>query len=218
MSTADGAAAMSAADGTARERVSIKVTGPQAVLAKLAGQCRMEAGVKRGLTGVIYGLGDGKLEIVSEGKRVGKFVEWVEGYLKVECAKDSCTLATVEAKGMGATQALHTAQFPLINVNTAASKVTVRMTGDRQTLDYTLRHCKIEAGFNRKLDWTGTITSDTELLLSVSGPAAGLKSFVRWCKRGPPMQRPDSVSIDWADAPKATETMNAAYTDEGVGA
>jgi acylphosphatase len=199
------------------KRMSIKVTAPNELLAKLAPQCRMEAGIKRGLTGVVYGLGDKRLEIISEGTRIDKFVDWVNAYVQSECGGNDCEVATVLVRDLSDAPAMHSINFPVVNFNVADRQVTISLTGDRQVLDYTLRHTKIEASFNRKLTYTSEWQGDTQLKLVVNGPATQLKSFVRWCKRGPPLQRPDRVTIHWTELPtEGAQDMSTAFRDEGV--
>lgn len=204
------------------DRVSIKVVAPRNVLAKLAAQCRMEAGFKRGLTGVVYGLGVDRIEIIAEGKRVDKFVDWIKQYLEETCAEidGPCELASIEAKDLVSSSGMYSTAFPLINFDMQVDRrVKIDMHGDKQVLDYTLRHTKIEAGFNRQLTYTPHWLDDHHLELTVDGPVPQLKSFVRWCRRGPPLQRPDKVLIDWIDPPlEEAVDMTTAFRDEGVGA
>lgn len=208
------------ADG-APQRMSIKVSGPTPILARLATACRMEGGVKRGLTGVVYGLEDGRIEIVCEGKRVDQFKTWASKFVEQACAQDVCEFASVTARGLDTKlNAMHTAQFQVVNFDKNTRRVLIRLKGDRQFLDYTLRHTKIEAGYNRKLEWEGRLIDDDQLTLEldVKGPAQQLKSFVRWCKRGPPMQRPEAIAISWVDETPIdeAEAMSTAFRDESV--
>jgi len=203
-------------------RMSIKVSGPPAVLGKLASQCQMEGGFKRGLTGVVYGLDSRRIEIVAEGKRIDKFVEWVESYLNDNCAgmDDACELATVASKNLKEKGAMHKATFPVINFDAMGDKevVIVLESDDKLVLDYTLRHTKIEAKFNRQLDYTSRWIDDSHLELTVDGPVRQLKSFVRWARRGPPLQKPKSVAIRWIDDPslEEAENMSTQFRDEGI--
>ncbi|KAG8467976.1 hypothetical protein KFE25_007028 [Diacronema lutheri] len=201
------------------QRMSIKVSAPQPTLAKLAAACRMEGGVKRGLTGIVYGIEAGRIEIVSEGKRVDKFVSWVEKFIEQECVDvaEACEVATVLARDLDSgTKAMYSSAFPVVNFDADARRVRINLRGDKQVLDYTLRHTKIEAGYNRKLTYEGNWIDDQQLELMVEGPARQLKSFVRWCKRGPPLQRPETITIHWGDMPiEDVEPMSTAFRDEG---
>lgn len=176
----------------------------------------------------MYGLKDGRIEVVCEGKRIDKFVEWVDRFVQQECSGESeaCEVATVKARDLDSkTKAMYGPQFPVVNFDTDTRRVRINLKGDLQVLDYTLRHTKIEAGFNRKLEYESKwLKNDRagmcELELTAAGPVQQLKSFVRWCKRGPPMQRPDSVSISWVDDMPIDEAqaMSTAFRDEGVSA
>mmetsp|Transcript_28137 Transcript_28137/g.82688 ORF Transcript_28137/g.82688 Transcript_28137/m.82688 type:complete len:267 (-) Transcript_28137:179-979(-) len=206
-------------------RTSIKVTAPREVLSKLATQCRMEAGFKRGLTGVVYGLGEDRLEIVAEGKRLDKFVEWVQQFLDSQCEEtdEACDVnvggGTIISKSLEPSQIMYSSDFPLVNFDNVDRRIVMILKGSKQVLDYTLRHTKIEANFNRKLQYTSKWLDDQHLELNVQGPARQLKSFVRWCKRGPPLQKPDSVTMHWVDGPPLEDAkpIATAFTDEGVG-
>jgi acylphosphatase len=211
---------MCAADLSAPpKRMSIKVSAPKAVLAKLASSCRMEAGIKRGLTGVVYGLEGDRLEIVSEGKRLDKFIEWVSAFVNAECAAEGgeCSVATVLAKDLTDAAAMYSAEFPVVNFNLNERKVKISLRGSQQVLDYTLRHMKIEASFHRKLEYSSAWQADTALDLEVWGAAPQLKSFVRWAKRGPPFQRAEIVEITWlSDSLEEATPLSTAFRDEGV--
>lgn len=212
-------AACAAADiSTPPKRMSIKVTAPKAVLAKLAASCRMEAGIKRGLTGVVYGLEGGRLEIVSEGKRLDKFIEWVSAFVNAECAAadGECSVATVLAKDLTDAAAVYSAEFPIVNFDVNERKVKISLRGSKQVLDYTLRHTQIEATFNRKLEYSSQWQSDDALDIEVWGPAPQIKSFVRWAKRGPPIQRAEVVEIFWRAESLDKTPMSSAFRDEGV--
>jgi len=202
-------------------RMSIKVAAPAGILAKLAPKCQMEGGFKRGLTGVVYGIGEDRIEIVAEGKRLDKFIEWVESFLAEECEgiESACDLATVAAKGLKDRKAMYSKDFPVVNFNpTERREVVIVLEGERLVLDYTLRHTKIEAEFNRKLTYTSRYIDDEHLELKLFGPARQLKSFVRWARRGPPLQKPTRVTMHWVEEPSLEEaqTMSTAFRDEGI--
>ena len=76
------------------------------------------------------------------------------------------------------------------------AKISMRSKPD--DLDYISRHLQIEAVFNRglKLKKGGL---HQEALISVSGKAERVKSFVRWCYLGPQLVRPDAVTVEWQD-------------------
>lgn len=218
-------APVASSDSEDHVRVGIKVAAPRPILNKLAASCRMEAGIKRGLTGIVYGLPDGGVEILVEGraKYVSLFQQWAEGFVNGQCSTldTACDVATVRAKQLDPTAGAYQATFPFVNLaETEDKSVRLVLHGDHQVLDYTLRHCQIEASFNRGLACSSRWLDDRQLELVVSGPVAKLKSFVRWCKRGPPLQRPERVVIQWEEEEDALgegDTIAAAMRDEGIG-
>lgn len=59
---------------------------------------------------------------------------------------------------------------------------------------------QIEAVFNRglKIDRNGFKRGDAEMTLDVAGDSGRIKSFLRWCQRGPPLARAEEVKITWS--------------------
>ena len=77
-------------------------------------------------------------------------------------------------------------------------KASITLTGKEFTLDYYTRHLQVEAVYNRGVTLTKSRQSPTELRVDVQGDSSRIKSFVRWCQRGPPLERADGVAIQWS--------------------
>jgi len=76
-------------------------------------------------------------------------------------------------------------------------RANLQLHGDVQTLDYYTRHLQVEAVFNRGLKLSSNRPGERKLEVTVTGSASRLKSFVRWCQRGPPLQRAERVQVKW---------------------
>lgn len=144
-----------------------------------------------GLTGVIYSLPSGRIEIIAEGPQdtITAFVKRVRDAAVGVQVKESTQLP------VGA----YMASFPLINLAQPSATAKIIMSGPEADMDYIARHLNTEAVFNRGLKLTKEpSTSPEQLSVVCSGKSERLKSFVRWCYLGPPLARPEKVQVQWA--------------------
>ena len=144
-----------------------------------------------GLTGVIYSLPSGRIEIIAEGPQdtITAFVKRVRDAAVGAQVKESTQLP------VGA----YMASFPLINLAQPSATAKIIMSGPEADMDYIARHLNTEAVFNRGLKLTKEpSTSPEQLSVVCSGKSERLKSFVRWCYLGPPLARPEKVQVQWA--------------------
>ena len=144
-----------------------------------------------GLTGVIYSLPSGRIEIIAEGPQdtITAFVKRVRDAAVGVQVKESTQLP------VGA----YMASFPLINLAQPSATAKITMSGPEADMDYIARHLNTEAVFNRGLKLTKEpSTSPEQLSVVCSGKSERLKSFVRWCYLGPPLARPEKVQVQWA--------------------
>ena len=144
-----------------------------------------------GLTGVIYSLPSGRIEIIAEGPQdtITAFVKRVRDAAVGVQVKESTQLP------VGA----YMASFPLINLAQPSATAKIIMSGPEADMDYIARHLNTEAVFNRGLKLTKEpSTSPEQLSVVCSGKSERLKSFVRWCYLGPPLARPEKVQVEWA--------------------
>ena len=144
-----------------------------------------------GLTGVIYSLPSGRIEIIAEGPQdtITAFVKRVRDAAVGAQVKESTQLP------VGA----YMASFPLINLAQPSATAKIIMSGPEADMDYIARHLNTEAVFNRGLKLTKEpSTSPEQLSVVCSGKSERLKSFVRWCYLGPPLTRPEKVQVQWA--------------------
>eukprot|EP00316_Scyphosphaera_apsteinii_P017103 CAMPEP_0119310610 /NCGR_PEP_ID=MMETSP1333-20130426/19668_1 /TAXON_ID=418940 /ORGANISM="Scyphosphaera apsteinii, Strain RCC1455" /LENGTH=185 /DNA_ID=CAMNT_0007314825 /DNA_START=258 /DNA_END=815 /DNA_ORIENTATION=+ len=170
-------------------RVAILVTGPKALLDSLPDKCRSQP---KSVSGVIYGIGHARMEIVAEGQAAA--LEHLVGDLDeaLESVEGAMSRVVWQPPTGG-----YEDHFPLV-VLQPKMKATITLEGDEQTLDYYQRHMRIEAVFNRglkveckRLEW---------LTVTVTGDSTRIKSFIRWCQRGPPLQRADRIQVKWANS------------------
>lgn len=143
-----------------------------------------------GLSGVVYQL-DGRIELVAEG--VKPSLDAVVSELQ-QLAGTSASLREAWQGQVGG----YTSGFPVIDFKPKmGAKISMRSKPD--DLDYISRHLQIEAVFNRGLKLKKERPAPEEALISVSGKAERVKSFVRWCYLGPQLVRPDAVTVEWQD-------------------
>jgi len=145
-----------------------------------------------GLTGVIYSLPSGRIEIIAEGPQdtITAFVKRIRAAADVGAQVKESTQLPVGA---------YMASFPLINLAQPSATAKITMSGPEADMDYIARHLKTEAVFNRGLKLTKEpSTSPEQLSVVCSGKSERLKSFVRWCYLGPPLARPEKVQVQWA--------------------
>mmetsp|Transcript_21625 Transcript_21625/g.46619 ORF Transcript_21625/g.46619 Transcript_21625/m.46619 type:complete len:213 (-) Transcript_21625:283-921(-) len=171
------------------ERVAVLVTGSKQLLDSLPRACRE---VDASLSGVVYSLPDERLEVIAEGSRaqLDKLVGLVHQVIAVD--SNSATSRAVwqpPTGGYGGT-------FPLVALH-PKMLAQIDLDGDKQTLDFYTLQLQLEAVFNRGLKLNSKRPQNEQLKLTVSGDTVRLKSFVRWCQRGPPMQRADRVQVEW---------------------
>jgi acylphosphatase len=144
-----------------------------------------------GVTGIVYALQNGRLEVIGEG-----------GHPDLEQLVEAVGRATAGSCGVvreawqlpvGGYQA----DFPLV---TLAPKMTAKITltsADAGTIDYIARHVQTEAVFNRGLQLTAKERNGRSLFVECTGQSERLKSFVRWCYNGPALARADDVEVRW---------------------
>lgn len=144
-----------------------------------------------GASGVIYELNSGRLEIVAEADR-----DTLEQLAKsIEASAGDAKLREAWQAPVGG----YTTSFPIVELKPKmGAKITLE--GNGQDLDYITTHLQVEAVFNRGLTLKKARDSDSTLTLDVKGQSARLKSFVRWCYNGPPLVRPERVTVDWKEA------------------
>jgi acylphosphatase len=145
-----------------------------------------------GLTGVIYSLPSGRIEIIAEGPQdtITAFVKRIRAAAAVGAQVKESTQLPVGA---------YMASFPLINLAQPSATAKITMSGPEADMDYIARHLNTEAVFNRGLKLTKEpSTSPEQLSVVCSGKSERLKSFVRWCYLGPPLARPEKVQVEWA--------------------
>jgi len=173
------------------DRISLLLRGPDALLAAMPDCVRKNGG---GLKGVVYDLGGERLEVIAEGSKeeLNKLTGALEESVSAE-SEASCRTAWQEPVGG------YDPQFPIIQLE-PKMKARIAMKGSDGDLDYYSRHLQIEAVFNRglKMNRNGFKRGDTEMNLDVAGDSGRIKSFLRWCQRGPPLARADEVKITWS--------------------
>ena len=73
------------------------------------------------------------------------------------------------------------------------------LEGTPGELDTISRQLQVEAVFNRGLKLEARARPRPDRLeLTCSGELRRLKSFVRWCYVGPPLAKPECVSVTWS--------------------
>jgi acylphosphatase len=169
-----------------------------AVLVKPASKVESLPDVCRGLAdelnllGVMYSVGD-RLEVVAEGERANldTLVSSVESTVSAVDGTD-ITVRWQQPNGG------YVAGFPLVMLQPKMT-ATITLGAKEFTLDYYTRHLQVEAVFNRGLKMAYKRVSPAELVVEVKGDSSRLKAFVRWAQRGPPLERADSVTIQWTE-------------------
>ena len=148
-----------------------------------------------GLTGVIYSLPSGRIEIIAEGPQD----------TIADCGSQLPQRRAAAAAGAQVKESTqlpvgaYMASFPLINLAQPSATAKIIMSGPEADMDYIARHLNTEAVFNRGLKLTKEpSTSPEQLSVVCSGKSERLKSFVRWCYLGPPLARPEKVQVQWA--------------------
>merc|ERR1719203_1574760 len=132
------------------------------------------------------------MEIVAEGKPVvlEELVHSLEDHVKsVQAAKSRVAWQSPTGG--------YDEHFPLVILQPKMEAMVI-LEGDEQTMDYYQRHLRIEAVFNRGLKLE--CQRSERLVVTVAGDSTRIKSFVRWCQRGPPLQRADRVQVKWASS------------------
>ena len=76
-------------------------------------------------------------------------------------------------------------------------QVTIKLEGQQATLEYYKRNLQVEAVFNRGLKLRWKRLTDGCLEMGCEGDSNRLKSFLRWCYNGPPLDRAEKVSVTW---------------------
>ena len=172
--------------GKGGARLSLLVTGASLTPDALPQLC-----TGKGLTGVIYGLSGGRVEVVAEGERaqIEELVEQVRA-----SAGEAASMREAWQLPVGG----YVDSFPVVTFDASKMQANVRMMGNEGDLDYITRHLRIEAVFNRGLKLRKSRIGPERMDLEVSGDSGRLKSFVRWCYQGPPLARPDEVQVEWS--------------------
>ena len=145
------------------------------------------------LTGVIYELSGGRLELVAEGGK--QQLEELVGDVQA-AAGEAAALREAWQLPVGG----YVAQFPVVTFDASKMRAKISMTGDAGDLDYISRHLQIEAVFNRGLSLSKNRPTPELMELDAKGDALRLKSFVRWCYQGPPLARPEEMKVEWSSA------------------
>jgi len=170
-------------------RVAVLVNGaPDLSLEHVRSVCYSIEGLGR--SGIIYGLSGGRFEVVAEGERddLEALVASVQA-----AAGESATLREAWQAPVGC----YEAAFPVVELQ-AKMGALITMKGQASSLDYISRHVKVEAVFNRGLKLSSARPQPETITLDCTGDSARLKSFVRWCYNGPPLARPDEVTVKWS--------------------
>jgi len=144
------------------------------------------------VTGVVYALRSGRIEIIGEGDRTDleSLVAQVRTMVGDGMARETWQLP------VGG----YESGFPLVALMpTMAATISMDST-DPGTLDYISRHLQTEAVFNRGLRLSKKKRTERKLVFACTGQSERLKSFVRWCYMGPPLARADKVEVSWAEA------------------
>jgi acylphosphatase len=144
-----------------------------------------------GRTGVVYGLSDGRVEIVAEGERAS--LEALISKVHSSTPSEMVNLRETWQLPVGGYQAA----FPVFILEPKMRADISLRCEDTGNLDYIARHSQIEAVFNRGLKLSKSREHPQQLDMVVVGDSGRLKSFVRWCYSGPPLARPDEVKVDW---------------------
>jgi len=170
-------------------RVSLVLSGISLAFAStLPAVCR---GDSSSLTGVVYSLTNERVEVIAEGSS-----EDLDAL--VARVNDAVDAGTTVKEGRQLPVGGYEAAFPLVDLAAPTATASIVMTGGVATLDYISRHLQTEAVFNRGLKLKRTPSSSPEQLqVTCSGKSERLKSFVRWCYTGPPLDRPDTVKVLW---------------------
>jgi len=211
-----------AADESKADRLSFRVKGPTAVLDKLVGTVKKEAGFKRGLKGVVYGLGAGGVEILLEGnkQRLESFVGWGEKWVTDTCEamEETCPVVTTDitwkqAEGIQ----IYTPQFKVVDFE-KQMRVKLWLRADQLVLSYFLKHMKLQSRMRGLPNPAVTWVSEEQLQISqtAEGNMGRLKSFVRWCKKGPPMVSVEDIRVTWEEVAVFGEEEPAHAPDEGL--
>jgi len=170
------------------ERVSLRVTGSSHFLEDLPAACRVGS---EGLAGIIYSLPSGNVEVIAEGERVALdgLVSTLQGAVDAE---DGAEMHLSWQPPVGG----YSDGLPLV-VLQGKMRANIELHGSEGTLEYYIRHLQVEAVFNRGLALQKK-RQPAQLDLSVSGDSARIKSFVRWCQRGPPLDRAERCVVSWS--------------------
>jgi len=142
-----------------------------------------------GVTGIVYALQNGRLEIIGEGERPD-----LERLVEAVGTGNSGVMREAWQLPVGGYQT----DFPLV---TLAPKMTAKITltsANEGTIDYISRHVQTEAVFNRGLRLVKKEREGQQsLIIECAGASERLKSFVRWCYNGPALARADDVDVRW---------------------
>jgi len=170
-------------------RVSLRVSGDATLIASLPSALRTRAG--EGLTGIMYGINDERLEILAEGER--DMLEPLVAYIQEEAGHSDAAdcRESWQLPGGG-----YDEKFPLVMLS-PKMEATITLEGESSTMENYKRHLQVEAVFNRGLKLRWSRLEEGRLEMGCEGDAGRLKSFVRWCYNGPPLARADKVAVTW---------------------
>ena|ERR1719217_150658 len=166
-------------------RLALLVTGVQDV-----GAIR-EACAGSDASGIIYGINGGRFEVIAEGDR--DCLEQLTSSIQTAAGSEASMREAWQAPVGG-----YQSTFPVVELRPKMG-AKIKLTGKADGLDYVYRHLQIEAVFNRGLTLRKSRPSPETITLECKGDSNRLKSFVRWCYNGPPLVRPDEVTVEWKE-------------------
>lgn len=168
-------------------RLALLVSADSLSLGDVQGICSDGRAAK----GTIYGLGDGRLELVAEGERgvLEQLASDVESAAGTAASVRQAWQSPVGGYGAG---------FQIVELQ-PRMRTRISICGQQGDLDYIQRHLQLEAVFNRGLKLTKSRPDPTRIELDCTGKSDRLKSFLRWCYNGPPLRQPEEVKVEWID-------------------
>lgn len=173
-------------------RLSLVLSGVDAT--RVVNACRGQPSIDQpsGVRGTVYQIDDQRVEVVAEGER-----PQLEQLSLGVGGLDGATVVQ-EAWQQPLSGGSGYERFPLVEL-APKMRGEIVLEGPPGELDTITQHLRNEAVFNRGLKIEARERPRPDRLeLTSTGELRRLKSFVRWCYVGPPLARPECVTVTWS--------------------